>query len=421
MNEQASDSVTNAPGSLISPPTQAMAQRSMDALATAGPTGLAASAVAGGPLPAYRALLASGALATDPAQAMAAERLQGLWTKLRGYDPHPHQPEHRFLARFLRAKPLDGAPELHRNGLYLVGEVGRGKSMLMDLFYAAADVRRRRRIHFHQFMQEAHARIHAWKRAHPQGDDPILPLADVIAEEAALLCFDEFQVNDIADAMILGRLFQALFERAVVVVATSNTLPDNLFKGQPGRDAFLPFIALLKRNLDVLVLQGDRDWRRTRLRGKPTWHVPADRRAEAALDAAFSELTGGAAPHPERLTVTGRTLGVPLAAEGVARFDFETLCKAALGPGDYLAIATHFHALVLDDIPRLSPENYDAARRFITLIDALYEHRVKLVASAAAEPDQLYQRGEGAKAFERTASRLIEMQSEEYLVQPHLT
>jgi cell division protein ZapE len=376
-----------------------------------------------GPLPAYRALVTDGRLTSDPAQRMAAERLQALWAKLRGYDPplRPPAGNGSLLSRFLRRKPADWADEARLNGLYLVGEVGRGKSMLMDLFFAAAQLARKRRIHFHRFMQDAHASIHRWKRENPDGDDPIPPLADAIAGGAALLCFDEFQVNDIADAMILGRLFQALFERGVVVVATSNTLPDDLFAGQPGRDAFLPFIALIKQRLDVLVLEAGRDFRRARLRGIPTWYVPADGQADRALDAAFAQLTGNATPAEERLVVSGRVLRVPLAAEGVARFDFPALCGSPLGAGDYLAIATHFHTLVLDAIPRLSPDNHDEARRFITLIDALYDHRVKLVASADARPDTLYQRGEGAKAFERTASRLEEMQSQDYLALPHLT
>jgi cell division protein ZapE len=353
---------------------------------------------------------------------MAIERLQGLWVKLRGYDPAPTPAAKAgLLARFLRRKPIEGADSAFPHGLYLVGEVGRGKSMLMDLFFAAADVARKRRLHFHQFMQESHKRIFAWRRANPDGTDPIPPLADSIAAEAALLCFDEFQVNDIADAMILGRLFQALFDRGVVVVTTSNTAPDDLFRGQPGRDAFLPFIALINQHMDLLVMEGGRDFRRARLRGMATWHVPPGGRAERALDAAFAELTGRAQPAPEKLIVTGRELLVPEAAAGVARFDFETLCGTALGAGDYLAIATHFHAVVLDGIPRLSPDNYDRARRFIVLIDALYDHRVKLVASAEAMPDQLYQCGDGAKAFERTASRLEEMQSQEYLALPHLT
>jgi cell division protein ZapE len=375
-----------------------------------------------GPLPAYRALIASGELSPDPAQALAAERLQALWSRLRGYDPPPRVHNgNGFFARLLRRKSPEDAEEPGANGLYLVGEVGRGKSMLMDLFFAAAAVARKKRIHFHRFMQDAHTRIHAWKRANPDGTDPIPPLADTIAAEAALVCFDEFQVNDIADAMILGRLFEALFDRGVVVVATSNTRPDDLFKGQPGRDAFLPFIALLKRKLELLTMDAGRDFRRHRLRGMSIWHVPADARAERALDTAFAELTANAKARSATLTVMGRKFTVPLAAEGVARFDFETLCGAALGAGDYLALATHYHTLILDGIPRLSPDNYDLARRFIVLIDTLYDHRVKLVASADAMPDQLYMRGENANMFERTASRLDEMQSQDWLALPHLT
>ena len=373
-----------------------------------------------GPLPAYRAMAAAGVLTPDPSQLLAAERLQDLWVKLSGYDPPAHAANgNGLLSRLLRRKPVDEAPSGAPSGLYLVGEVGRGKSMLMDLFFAAARVRRKKRIHFHRFMQDAHARIHAFKRADPGIEDPIPPLADSIATEAALLCFDEFQVNDIADAMILGRLFQSLFERGVIVVATSNTRPDELFKGRPGRDAFLPFIALLKRHLDVLELDAGRDFRRDRLRGMPTWYVPADARATRALDRAFVEMTGHAEPRPETRVVTGRRLVVPAAAEGVARFDFAALCGAALGPGDYLALATHFHTLILDRIPVLSPDSYDEARRFIILIDALYDHRVKLVASADASPDRLYRDGEGM--FERTASRLEEMQSQQWLALPHLT
>ena len=377
-------------------------------------------ALVAGPLPAYRARLAQGELASDPSQALAAERLQGLWLRLRGYDP-PLRPAGSpgLLARFLRRKPVDGADEARLNGLYLVGEVGRGKSMLMDLFFAAADVRRKQRIHFHRFMQDAHRRIFQFKRDNPGIDDPIPPLADAIAAEAALLCFDEFQVNDIADAMILGRLFQALFDRAVVVIATSNTAPDDLFKGQPGRDAFLPFIGLIKRNLDVLEMSTGRDFRRARLRGMHTWHVPADARADRALDQAFAELTGHAQAGPERLLVTGRTLTVPLAAQGVARFDFSGLCATALGAGDYLALATHYHCLILDGVPRLSPDNFDEARRFIVLIDTLYDESVKLICSAAAEPQALYPAGTGSDAFRRAASRLAEMQSEDYLRKGH--
>ncbi len=380
-------------------------------------------APASGPLPAWRAMVARGEFASDPSQELAARRLQTQWETLRGYDPPPARRNsggNALLNRLLHRKPEHPlAPEGTPKGLYLVGEVGRGKSMLMDLFFASAEVKRKQRIHFHRFMQTSHARVFAWKQANPDGTDPIPPLADTVARDAALLCFDEFQVNDIADAMILGRLFQALFARGVVVVATSNIAPDDLFKGQPGHDAFLPFIEMIKQRLEVVMMDAGRDFRRERMRGMRTWHVPADAFSRRALDEAFLTLTGGVQPAPVTLTVTGRALVVPAAAAGVARFEFSALCGTALGPGDYLAIATNFHALVLDGIPRLSPDNYDVARRFINLIDTLYDQRVKLIASADAPPDQLYRHGENAKMFERTASRLDEMQSEEWLEQEH--
>ena len=380
---------------------------------------------AAGPLPAYRQMVAAGGLAPDPAQALAAERLQSLWTRLRGYEPDAKPPPPRLWGRWRNRPNTDGIPDSYPHGLYIVGSVGRGKSMLMDLFFASVALPRKRRVHFHAFMQDAHRRIHAWRRephrlADPHSDDPIPPLADAIAAEAALLCFDEFQVNDIADAMILGRLFKALFARGVVVVATSNTAPDDLFAGQPGRDAFLPFIALLQQHLDLLVLDGSRDFRRQRLQ-RDTWHAPADAAARNALDLAFHEMAGGVPAMPETLTVLGHKLHVPLTAHGVARFPFDALCRQALGAGDYLALATHYEAVVIDDIPLLLPDNFDEARRFINLVDALYEHRVKLVASAAAMPDELYTSGDGAQAFHRTASRLDEMRSPEYFALPHLT
>jgi cell division protein ZapE len=378
------------------------------------------SSPSSGVIPAYRARIAAGTIISDPAQAAAAERLQSLWVKLRGYNPHPKTPPNGWVGRLLRRKQVDEASD-HPNGLYLVGDVGRGKSMLMDLFFEAADVPRKKRIHFHEFMQSAHKSFHQIKRDNPEIDDPIPALADLIAAESALLCFDEFQVHDIVDAMILGRLFEALFARLVVVVATSNTAPDDLFKGKPGRDAFLPFIALLKKNLDVLVLDAARDYRRERMHGLKAWYVPADSRADTAMAHVFEQLTEGVAPHTSSLTISGRKLAIPLTANGVARFDFAALCAQNLGPGDYLALATHYQTILIDGIPRLSPDNFDEARRFVTLIDALYEHRVKLYASAAAMPDELYRSGEGAQIFERTASRLEEMQSETYLSLPHLT
>ena len=381
--------------------------------------------IAAGPLPAYRQMLAAGGLSPDSAQALAAERLQSLWTRLRGYEPDPHPSHPRIWNRWRGRKRPDDIPDSYPHGLYLVGSVGRGKSMLMDLFFDAVSLPRKRRVHFHEFMQDVHRRIHAWRRqpsrlADPHSDDPIPPLADALAADAVLLCFDEFQVNDIADAMLLGRLFKALFARGVVVVATSNTAPEHLFAGQPGRDAFLPFIALLQQYLDLIVLDGNRDFRRQRVQ-RDIWHVPADAAATATLDRAFTELTDGAKPKPETLTVMGHKLQIPLAANGVARLDFSSLCRQPLGAGDYLALAAHYQAVVIDDIPRLSPSNFDEARRFINLIDALYEHRVKLVASAEALPDDLFQAGQGADAFRRTASRLDEMRSPQYFALPHLT
>ncbi len=372
-----------------------------------------------GPLARYRALLDAGLLATDPAQAMAAERLQDLATKLRDYDPPP-LPSGR-LSRLLRRKPADWAPDARPNGLYIAGAVGRGKSMLMDLFFETVRVRRKRRIHFNAFMQEVHGTLHEWRQAGRNLPDPIPALADAVAESAALLCFDEFQIEDIADALLLGRLFEALFTRGVIIVATSNTVPNDLFAGRPGRDVFLPFIDGLNRHLDLLVLDAGQDFRRLHEPSVRAWIVPADSRARIMLDATFAQLAGGATPAPAQLIVPGRVLTVPHAAGKVARFSFADLCEQPLGPADYLAIATHYHAVVLDDVPGLGPDQANAARRFITLIDALYEHRVKLYAAAAAEPDALFPAGEGAGAFQRTASRLAEMQTADYLARPHLT
>jgi cell division protein ZapE len=402
----------------------------MDASAPAETDGAAA-----GPLPAWRAKVARGELLPDPAQEFAAERLQGLWRALSGYAPAAPQSGGllgAFRARLGLGRSDGGRQRRVREdgmdtpqGLYLVGAVGRGKSMLMDLFFAAAPIAARRRVHFHAFMQEVHAALHVARQS-PGVADPIPLLADRVAAEAVLLCFDEFQVHDIADAMILGRLFEALFARGVVVVATSNTVPDELYKDGLQRDRFLPFIAVIKERLEVIVLDGRRDYRRDRILGMRTWWAPADARADAALGRAFAELAAAEAGEEGEagkltLDVLGRRVTLPLARGHVARADFDALCGAALGPADYLAIATHVHALVLDGIPRLSPANFDRARRFITLVDALYEHRVKLVASAADIPDRLYERGENAAMFQRTASRLMEMQSEDYLALPHLT
>jgi cell division protein ZapE len=364
----------------------------------------------------YAAGVAAGRVGSDDAQLAVIAKLHRLEVRLA---------EHRLARKSSSLGWLFGnRKEPPIKGLYIHGDVGRGKTMLMDLFFEASPVTRKRRAHFHEFMLDVHERIFAlrqkMKLGEHDGEDPIRLVAEQLFDEAWLLCFDEFHVTDIADAMILGRLFQALFDRGVVVVATSNIAPDDLFKGQPGRDAFLPFIALIKQRLDVVTMDAGRDFRRERLRGMRTWLVPADARADRELDRAFAELTGGAEGRRETLWVMGRSLVVPLAFEGVARCDFNLLCGTALGAGDYLALAHRFHTLILDAIPRLSPDNYDKARRFIVLIDTLYDHRVKLLGSADAMPDQLYQRGENARMFERTASRLDEMQGQDWLDLPHL-
>ena len=373
-----------------------------------------------GLLAAYRAQVDQGTLAADPSQLAMAERLQRLSVELDGYTRLPVERRKKAFARAIgrlnRAKETPAALQ----GLYLVGAVGRGKSMLMDLFFDTVKVAPKRRLHFHEFIQETHRRIHKWKQANPNGVDPIPPLAAAIADEATLLCFDEFQVNDIVDAMLLGRLFESLFKLGVIVVATSNIEPIDLFKGKPGRDAFAPFIDILSANLEVVLMDDGRDFRRGRQSVASAWNVPADRRAEMVLDRMFLALTNGSSPIAETILVMGRKVSVPITAAGVARFDFQQLCATPLGAGDFLALARRYHTILIDGIPRLKPANHDEARRFIVLIDALYDHRVKLVASADAMPGELYAAGEGAEAFGRTASRLEEMISPAYQSEAHL-
>jgi cell division protein ZapE len=295
--------------------------------------------------------------------------------------------------------------------------------MLMDLFFATAPLEKKRRVHFHAFMQEVQDRLHAWRRdpANKDKADPLPAVAEALAQETWLLCFDEFHVVNIADAMILGRLFETLFAQGVVVVATSNWPPDRLYEGGLQRERFLPFIDLVKQRLDVLELDSGVDYRLQRLKDITVYHAPLGPRAEAALDKAFAELTEGAEPAPDSVIYKGREIPVPLAARGVARFSFADLCEKPLGPGDYLAIAGLYHTLVLSGVPVLSADKRNEARRFMTLIDALYEHRVKLVVSAEAPPERLYPSGDGAVEFQRTVSRLQEMRSADYIGKAHMT
>ncbi|AZV39257.1 cell division protein ZapE [Komagataeibacter xylinus] len=377
-----------------------------------------------GPFAAYEARVASGRLDRDPEQEKAARRLDQLWRELRDYHPvvQSAPPASGWLgglrARLGLARPAH--EQARPRGVYMVGQVGRGKTMLMDLFFSLAPVEHKRRVHFHRFMQDVHQRLHDMKEADPDLTDPIPPLARQIAQEAWLLCFDEFQVNDIADAMILGRLFDYLFADGVVVVATSNTKPEDLFQDRPGADAFRPFIAAILKEVDTVILDSPRDYRRGNARGMQTWIIPVDAAATKELDSIFARLADGAPVVPVALDIMGRTLNVTRGAGPVARFSFAELCGRPLGAGDYLALATRFPNLVLDGVPRMGPDNFDEARRFIVLIDTLYEQNVKLFASAEDRPDAIYAKGQGATAFERTASRLEEMQSAAYMQLPHL-
>lgn len=362
-----------------------------------------------GPLFAYRARVAAADLRGDPAQELAAEKLQSLANALKEYSPRrPGSWKERFgLARRAEEPPA---------GLYIFGDVGRGKSMLMDLFFAAAPVANKRRVHFHEFMLEIHARLHKLRTANGKRADDLLPaIARDIAGEAWLLCFDELHVVNIADAMLLGRLFETLFAEGVIVVATSNWPPDDLYKGGLQRELFLPFIALVKAKLDVLHLEGRTDYRMARLMSMKVYHTPLGLAADRALDHAFRDLTDNAPAAPRVLDVLGRKLAVSAAAKGVARFTFAELCERPLGAADFLAIAEAFHTVILAGIPRLVPERRDTTKRFATLVDVLYERKVKLVCSAAVAPQDIHPEGEHAFEFRRTASRLMEMQSVEYL------
>ena len=367
----------------------------------------------------YAAGVAAGRVESDAAQLAVVDKLARLEARL---------VEHRLARKssslgWLFGSRGDKTPSL--KGLYIYGEVGRGKTMLMDLFFEASPVARKRRAHFHEFMLDVHDRIYNIRQKMKLGEfpdeDPIRIVADQLFAEAWLLCFDEFHVTDIADAMILGRLFAQLFERGVVVVATSNVAPADLYKDGLNLALFVPFIHLLEEHMEVVRLAARTDFRLEKLAGLPVWYVPADAAADAALDDAWRRLTGGHDGAAQDLALKGRSVHVPRAFMGVARFTFHDLCEAPLAAADYLRIGREYHTIILDRIPVMTYDNRNAAKRFIILIDTLYDMNVKLIASAAAEPDALYVADEGFEAleFKRTASRLIEMGSQAYLARPH--
>jgi len=367
----------------------------------------------------YAARAAAGDIEPDPAQEIAVARLDALNERLATY---------RLARKSSSLGWLFGNREkekAHIKGLYMFGEVGRGKTMLMDMFFDTCPAKRKRRVHFHEFMAEVQDRINDYRRRIKAGDvkdeDPIALVAADVADTSWVLCFDEFHVTDIADAMILGRLFTRLFDLGVVTVATSNVAPENLYAEGLNRALFLPFIALMQERLDVIRLNSRTDFRMEKIAGGKVWHVPADRIADAAIDEAWRRLTAGHPGAPLDLTVKGRTLHIPMAALGTARFSFHDLCEQPLGAIDYLKIAHDFHTVIVEHIPVISEEKRNEAKRFILLIDTFYDAAVKIIASAATEPAGLYLGTEGFEAleFKRTISRLNEMGSEAYLALPH--
>ncbi|OUJ13549.1 cell division protein ZapE [Acetobacter sp. DsW_063] len=374
-----------------------------------------------GPFALYKERVTSGQLKPDPDQERVARRLDRLWSELKGYHPAPAAEPVRkkgLLSAVVSRLPSLGqkAEEVAPpRGVYIVGRVGRGKTMLMDLFFSCVPVKKKQRIHFLSFMREVHQRLKELKQANPGISDPIPPLAKTIADEAMLLCFDEFQINDIADAMLLGRLFQALFKLKVIIVATSNTVPGDLFQNRPGADAFKPFIAIIRSELDTAELDSQNDYRRGREQDDTTWIVPADETARRRLDKIVERYGQGHTPEKVTLHFNGRDLPVDHAQGPVARFEFTSLCGRPLGPNDFLAIAKQFPVVVVEDMPSLGPDDYNVARRFITFIDALYDNGNLLFVSADEKPDALFPDGEGSDAFARTASRLMEMGSESWL------
>lgn len=374
-----------------------------------------------GPAANLAARRAAGQIHADPVQEKVVQRLQSVHDRLAAQAKPAARPG--LLAR-LGLGRAEKAPDGPR-GLYIWGPVGRGKSMLMDLFFADAPVARKRRVHFHEFMLEVHDRLHrrreelAAKGAPPEADT-IVPIAKDIARQTRLLCFDEFQVTNIADAMILGRLFETLLDEGLTVIATSNRAPDDLYKNGLQRDRFLPFIELIKQRLEVLELGGSQDYRLGRMRKLDLYLTPLGAWATAKLDEAFRTLADGADGEPRVLRTQGRDVEVPRAAPGVAMAHYLDWCAKPMGAADFLCIADHFHTVIVAEIPKMGPENRDKAARFVTMIDTFYERKVKFICSAAALPDKLYVDGDGAFEFQRTVSRLMEMQSPEYLSLDHI-
>ncbi len=357
----------------------------------------------------YEARLRDGGLSPDPAQRAILPALDRIVAELANTDSAAPA-EERGWRSWLKKEPAP-APAPVR-GLYLWGGVGRGKSMLMDLLMEAAPIAARRRVHFHAFMQEIQAGLNEARKAGKQ--DAVRPVADRVADETRLLCFDEMQITDIADAMIVGRLFQILFERGVTIVSTSNRAPEELYKNGLNRQLFLPFIALIRERMEVVELASPLDHRQGRSTGERVWITPLDAQTRQEMNTIWAHLLEGGATTPLRLPVQGRDVVLPAHLGRVARTGFWDLCGQPLGPADYLAVAGAVDTLLIDNIPQLGSSNYNEAKRFVTLIDTLYEARVRLIASAAAEPDKLYVEGEGSFEFERTASRLHEMQDADW-------
>lgn len=375
-----------------------------------------------GPLANLIARRAAGEIHADPVQEKVVLRLQAIHDQLAALAAQPAR-RPGLLARLglgSAPKPPDGP-----HGLYIWGPVGRGKSMLMDLFFADAPVEKKRRVHFHEFMLEVQERLHRRRealaaRGAPPESDTIVPVAREIAVETRLLCFDEFQVTNIADAMILGRLFETLFEEGITVIATSNRAPDDLYKDGLQRDRFLSFIDLVKQRLEILELGGDHDYRMGRVREFDHYLTPLGKWASEKLDEAFRSLSGGSDGTPRILRTQGRDVAVPRAAPGVAMAHFLDWCAKPMGAADFLCIADHFHTVIVADIPKMGPDSRDKAVRFVTMIDTFYEKKVKFICSAAGQPATLYPAGDGSFEFERTVSRLMEMQSPEYLTLEHI-